>query len=187
MGSGRELDVDRLVLAVRAGDREAFGAIVAAIHAEVRCAIAARADSAELVDEIAQRAFVTAFQRIDQYRGPGFFAAWVKAIARHHLHDEWSARRRMAALDGDAVGEALAALEADGDPAEDEVEAARLARLGRCLSRLPPQSRRLIELRYVRDCSLNEIAQRSRRSADAVAMALSRLRAALRRCIEART
>lgn len=176
--------LDDLVTRWRGGDAEAFTELVRRLLPALRCAVAARADSPELVDEIVQRTLITVHQRMADYRGPGAFAAWSKSIAINHLRDEWRSRQRFARLRGDALGEVLAqgGLGDVDDPAAD-AEAGRLAALSRCLERLQPGARRLLDLRYARGMPLEELARRSRRTSGALAMALLRLREGLRRCI----
>jgi RNA polymerase sigma-70 factor (ECF subfamily) len=177
--------VDAALARVRAGDREAYLIVVEAVQHEVRCAIAAHADSAELVEEILQRTFVTGFEKLAQYRGEGDFSAWLKAIARNHLRQEWRSRERLAAFDQDAVTALIAQAEAaelDAASAADTAE--DLERLAACLELLPAAGRRLLDLRYGRGLDIDGLAQQAGRSSAAVAMALSRLRTVLRRCLE---
>ena len=175
---------DTLVERFRAGDAEAFSLIVRGLQDEIRCTVAARADSAEMVDEIVQRSFVSAFTRIGQYRGPGVFPAWVKSIARNHLRLEWRERARLAQASHDELGELLAASEeARVDAAEADHESVRLGRLAECLAKLEPSSRRLLEMRYAEGTRLDDLARRVQSKPGTLAMQLMRLRHALRRCI----
>lgn len=177
-------DVEHLVVRFRAGDQEAFTALVAALQPELHATIAARADSAEMVDEIMQRTLVTAFTRLDQYRGPDAFVPWVKSIARNHLRSEWRSRVHLARMQQDELAELLSTAEVDeSDSAESGREEQRLANLSRCLAQLKPASRHLLELRYRDGKSLNDLAREVKRSVGSLAMILMRLREGLRRCI----
>lgn len=176
-------ELERLALAWRGGDREAFRALVLATARELRLHVAAGCDSAELVEEILQRAYVTLFERIAQYRGGGTFLPWLKAIARHHLADHWRERRRLATLDDDAMATAVAADAEDGLERLDE-RAHATRRLAACLDRLQPRARALIERRHLEGRPLAELARAFKQSMDSLSVALHRIRRSLRACLE---
>jgi RNA polymerase sigma-70 factor (ECF subfamily) len=176
-------DIDRLVAAWRDGDRSAFDALVEAVHEELRIHLAALCDRREVVEEALQDAFITCFERIGSYRGPGSFLAWMRAIARNRLRDYWRERQRAARLAGNLTAEiaADAFIAACEEPDE---QPSRSQRLAACLERLPAKSRRLIEARHLHDESLSTMAQRFHAPMEALSVTLHRIRAALRRCIE---
>jgi RNA polymerase sigma-70 factor (ECF subfamily) len=76
----------------------------------------------------------------------------------------------------------------DALTAEAEEQASRFddmrAALRQCLTKLPANSRDLIERRYSREQALAAICQETRRNLSAVKVALMRVRLALRECIE---
>ncbi len=75
-----------LTKAAMAGDRAAFGQLVARHQAGVRALCRRLARSAPDGDDIAQAAFLTAWRRRSTWRG-GSFRSWVCAIAyREFLH-----------------------------------------------------------------------------------------------------
>jgi RNA polymerase sigma-70 factor (ECF subfamily) len=75
-----------LTKAAMAGDRAAFGQLVARHQAGIRALSRRLARSAADGDDIAQAAFLTAWRRRSTWRG-GSFRAWVCAIAyREFLH-----------------------------------------------------------------------------------------------------
>lgn len=183
---GDEIDEQALLALVRrvqAGERQAYRDVVLALQVELHRFVAARAPSADAVDEILQATFVAGFERIAQFRGEGSFAGWLKRIARTRLREERERRARDAtvpALDG-----LLLPAEDELDEAADELLAARLRSLDRCLERLSPRARRMLEARYREGCSVKRLAQIFKRPAGALAQTLCRIRATLRTCIEA--
>jgi RNA polymerase sigma-70 factor (ECF subfamily) len=173
--------LDAIVARVRAGDREAFVALIAATQDELRCFVAAHASSADHVEEAVQAAYVTVFELIADYRCAGTFLPWLKGIARNRLRQETARRRRW--LSAGEVG--LEKLLAPSDP--PGVEAPRgelLAALDACLGQLAEPARRLIDGFYRERHALEELAQEHGRTRAAVAMHLSRIRATLRGCLE---
>lgn len=78
-----ELAVDPDVALVRraqAGDVEAFGDLVERHRRSVFRAAAAALGSAAEADDVAQEAFVTAFQKLNGFRGEASFKTWVLSI-----------------------------------------------------------------------------------------------------------
>lgn len=91
----REGDDAALVLAVQQGDGAAFDALFRRHYPAVRSACARRLVDPVEADEVAQAAFVRAFERIDQCRGPRRFGPWIHVIARSLCMDAFRARARV--------------------------------------------------------------------------------------------
>jgi RNA polymerase sigma-70 factor (ECF subfamily) len=173
--------LDAIVARVRAGDREAFVALIEATQDELRCFVAAHAASADQIEEAVQAAYVTVFELIGDYRCEGTFLPWLKGIARNRLRQETARRRRWLPA-GEAGFEDLLA-----PHAPPEAEAPRhelLTALDECLARLAEPSRRLVDGFYRERQALDQLAKEHGRTRAAVAMHLSRIRAALRGCLE---
>ena len=73
-------DVELASLA-QAGDRRAFGELVRRHGSAVRGLLRRMGADAASADDIAQDAFLLAYERIAEFRGEGTFQAWVKRIA----------------------------------------------------------------------------------------------------------
>jgi DNA-directed RNA polymerase specialized sigma24 family protein len=56
---------------------------------------------------VLQATFVSAYQKLAQYRGSGAFRAWLKAIARNHVLRALRDQQRFAASNGDVLEGAL--------------------------------------------------------------------------------
>jgi RNA polymerase sigma-70 factor (ECF subfamily) len=63
------------------GERAAFGELVRRHGSAVRGVLRRMGAAPAEADDVAQDAFLTAFERIAEFRGEGTFAAWVKKIA----------------------------------------------------------------------------------------------------------
>ena len=87
-------DVELVALAA-AGDRAAFGELVRRHGSAVRGLLRRMGAEPSLADDIAQDAFLTAFERIAEFRGEGTFAAWVKRIAARLYVRRWRKDSRM--------------------------------------------------------------------------------------------
>jgi RNA polymerase sigma-70 factor (ECF subfamily) len=102
-------DLDLVALAA-GGGREAFGELVRRHGSAVRALVRRMGAEPALADDIAQDAFMTAFEQIADFRGEGTFQAWVKRIAARLYAKRWrrDARADLAAalLDAPEVFEA---------------------------------------------------------------------------------
>lgn len=70
-----------LVRAAQAGDREAFGELVARFERAVYATALRRLRSHVEAEELCQEVFVRALEKLDQLRAPEAFGAWLRQIA----------------------------------------------------------------------------------------------------------
>jgi RNA polymerase sigma-70 factor (ECF subfamily) len=92
----RDLDTDaNLVIAAQAGDDEAFAELFRRHYPSVRRACARRMHSPREADELAQAAFVRAWERIDRCTGERRFGGWVQVIASNLCVDAMRERSRL--------------------------------------------------------------------------------------------
>ena len=87
-------DVELAGLAA-AGDRAAFGELVRRHGSAVRGLLRRMGAQPSTADDIAQDAFLTAFERVSEFRGEGTFAAWVKRIAARLYVRKWRKDSRL--------------------------------------------------------------------------------------------
>ncbi len=73
-------DVELASLAA-AGDRQAFGELVRRHGSAVRALLRRMGVDASEADDLAQDAFISAFESVAEFRGEGTFGGWVKKIA----------------------------------------------------------------------------------------------------------
>jgi len=176
--------LDALVVRAQAGDAQAFHDLVVSAQAEVRLFAAARAPSLEMAEEAVQAGFVTAYERLQDYKPRGTFLSWIKGIVLNRLREELRARRRHAP-GGDELSNVLAATCADAIDAGEPDSDAEVERLRCCLERLAPRARLLLTRRYQDDLPVARLAQHFHQSEAAITGLLHRLRRGLRLCIEA--
>lgn len=97
-----------------AGERSAFGELVRRHGSGVRAMLRRMGAQATEADDVAQDAFLAAFERIAEFRGEGTFAGWVKRIAARLYLRRLQKDRRLDALDDNAGDEAAPGGDADG-------------------------------------------------------------------------
>ena len=81
-------DLELVALAVT-GDRAAFGELVRRHGSAVRALLRRMGAAPDLADDLAQDAFMAAFEQIAEFRGEGTFQAWVKRIAARAYVRRW--------------------------------------------------------------------------------------------------
>jgi RNA polymerase sigma factor (sigma-70 family) len=99
-------DVELATLAAT-GDRRAFGELVRRHGSGVRGLLRRMGAPGAEADDVAQDAFLAAFEGIAEYRGEGAFAGWVKRIAARQYLRRLQREKRLAALAIEAEEEAM--------------------------------------------------------------------------------
>lgn len=139
------------------------------------------------VDDIAQEAFIVAYERLDEFDDTRDFGAWVRGIARNLVINERrkDARRKRILADNltDILVRTSSVPEFEAEEMGDYATA-KLAALKDCLTQLPEKSRELIQARYEKDEAAPDIAERLHMKPPAVRKALERVRDSLKRCMD---
>lgn len=179
-----------LVQRAKAGDREAFSALVRMHQAVVRAYMGSHVRGNEAADDLAQEVFVRAYMRLDSFEMPesGKTRPWLLGIARNlvleHLRDQVRRGTRQS-----ASGTMEAALDLvhfeDARDRDDPIDREmRFEALRRCLDKLGPPALELVSSHYFEQRSLASLAAEQNQKESAVRMKLFRIREALRSCIE---
>src|SRR5580658_8952645 len=84
-----------LVALAAAGGREAFGELVRRHGSAVRGLLRRMGADTALADDLAQDAFLAAFEQIGEFRGEGAFQGWVKRIAARLYVRRWRKDARL--------------------------------------------------------------------------------------------
>lgn len=178
--------IDDAIRRIRSGNTVEFEYVVRKFERPLRAWLAGCAPPGVDVDEVAQRSFVAAFSRLNEYRMGTEFGAWLFTIARFQLKTEATRLRRVADYHA-RYGLDLLQRELDRRSSErPEIEEARLEHLKRCVETLGEHLTRFITWRYDKEIPLDEMASRSGRSVAAVKKQLWKIRRTLQECIENR-
>jgi RNA polymerase sigma-70 factor (ECF subfamily) len=106
-------DVELCALAAT-GERRAFGELVRRHGSSVRGLLRRMGGQGAEADDVAQDAFLAAFERIAEFRGEGTFAGWVKRIAARLYLRRLQKERRLGALTAQADPDETDSVGADG-------------------------------------------------------------------------
>ena len=157
-----------LVRRAQAGDVDAFGDLVERNRRAVfRAALAAVGNATE-ADDVAQEAFVTAFQKLSGFRGESSFKTWLltitwrKAIDRRKSLTRWMQKLVAPQTHGESGEEwdPMQGLRSGGQSQEDELMTADLQRrLRPLIASLPKKLRDALLLAGSGDHSYDEIGQ----------------------------
>lgn len=134
---------------------------------------------AGLAEDVIQEVARQATANFDKYDPSRPFTAWVIGIARQRIAETYRKRGRQPLIFSsdlvDSLTDALSQLEPEMDD--------RLEGLRECLAELSDRHRRVVELRYARQLSPEQIAEQVGASRTAVTTMLHRVRNALRICV----
>jgi len=166
--SATELALDPDVTLVRraqAGDVDAFGDLVERHRRSVFRAAVAALGSATEADDVAQEAFVTAFQKLNGFRGEASFKTWLlsitwrKALDRRQSVTRWMQKRVTPSVaDVEEGRDPIQALASNALSQEEELLTADLQRrLRPLIAGLPKKLRDALLLAGSGDYSYEEI------------------------------
>jgi RNA polymerase sigma-70 factor (ECF subfamily) len=166
--------------AVNQSDREEFVRLLVKHELYVRAYILSLVPSWADADEIFQETCVRLYQQIDEWDPSRSFRAWACTVAYYEVLSHRKLARQRRSRFADEIVEAIAnQYETEPDDLGPRSEALRT-----CLEKLSPENRRLLDLIYRDDLSVEQVAERSNRTAAATYKALARVRKLLRDCVE---
>jgi RNA polymerase sigma-70 factor (ECF subfamily) len=178
----------QLIRQAQRGDLDAFNTLV--LHYQDRAyTVAYRImnDSASAADA-AQESFITAFRRLDTYRG-GSFRAWLLRIVTNTCYDELRRRKRRPAT---SIDDLPGAELDDGPPLPDNsptpeqmVQQSELNRaIQDCIDSLGEAQRIILVLSDIEELSYQEVAEMAGVKVGTVKSRLSRARVSVRDCLQ---
>jgi len=136
----------------------------------------------DVAEDAVQETYIVLQRTAERFIAGADPGAWVRGIARNLVRQALTKRGRLQAMPPEALIERCdqAAALVDDEGGLDE----QREQLQRCLAALSPAQRELLHARYQDGLSLKQLAERGARSAGAIQVALSRLRATLLACID---
>ena len=170
---------DRLWLAARSGNRDAFGLIVTRYQSLV-CSVAySGLGNIAASQDLAQETFVTAWRQMDDLREPAKLRGWLCGIARTLVANVRRKETRRGGVPAslDAIAEPATAAD---DPLAQAVSREEEVLLWRAIGALPESYREPIVLFYREEQSVADVAALLNLSQETVKQRLSRGRAMLR-------
>lgn len=167
-------------------DRPTFGRLVVEHQSRIRNYISSLGVASSTIDDIAQEAFVVAYNSFDSFKPGTSFPAWVNTIARNLVwNDRRKVSRRFKLLHEKATDE-LIQQDPASEIAEKEDSDIKREALRECMGKLPDKSRNLLVARYETDMKPSQIAKSLGMAAGTLRKQLMRIRQILGKCISDR-
>lgn len=164
----------RMIDAARRGEPEGYRYLMTRYGRRVHLLVSQAIPDARDAEEVAQDAFVRAFERLEMFdESRGAFGTWIGRIA-YNLAMNAVRGRKLEILDNLDYLEELEEL---------DTEAQRLTLLDEAIDRLRPEERALLHLRYYDGQSLQQIAEVMDVAAGPLANRLQRIRQKLSKLI----
>ena len=170
----------RLVDQCRTGDQQAFAEIVKKYQTLV-CSVAyAATGNLGASEELAQEAFVSAWQSMATLREPSKLRQWLCGITRNLANSHVRRNQRNVLSGADVLDQTEVSDAGIEDPASTTIAREEIELLNRTLATLPAQYREPMVLFYREDHSVARVAELLELSADNVKQRLARGRKMLR-------
>lgn len=181
MSAAPEIDllIRRELPAARAGDAQAFARIVTASQNAVTAVALAITRDVPTSEDIAQDAFLSAWQHLKRLQNPDSFLPWLRQITRNLARDHLRARRHRP-IDGESAELAIElAADPGPTPVQSLIDDERERVAADLISALPEDSREALLLYYREGQSSQQVAALLGLSDAAVRKRLSRARQSL--------
>jgi len=176
----------QLIAAVLKGDRASFEPLVRKYSPRVFATARRYARRESEVEDIAQEAWLKAFEKLKSFRGDAPFEHWLMRLTVRTCYDFLRGHQRNRELPFSDLTEPendwLERFVTQPETASENAEAARLL-IGRLLDRLSPSARLVITLLEIEDRPVKEIARLTGWSVPLVKVRAFRARAEMRKIL----
>ena len=163
-----------LVRATLAGDREAFGQIVARYQALI-CTLSYNATgNLGQSEDLAQETFVTAWKQLAKLQDPEKLRSWLCGIARNLINNSLRKQKREPSHAAESIDELPETHSAEPLPVENTISKDEQAILWRSLEKIPETYRDPLVLFYREHQSVEAVAEKLDLTPDTVHQRLSR-------------
>ena len=175
-----DLMLDTELPAARRGSHDAYARIVRACQNTVTAIALAITRDVQASEDIAQDAFLKAWQQLDRLKNNASFLPWLRQITRNLAHD-WLRAQAQRPLSGDAA-DIVIGMAADPGPGPDDrlLRSEAQAVADELIAALPEDARETLLLYYREGQNSRQVAGLLGLSDEAVRKRLSRARADIR-------
>lgn len=189
MADHQQTSEDQLITQALDGSIEAFNGLVLRYQDRVYTQAYRIMGEAASAADMAQDAFITAYRKLDTYRG-GSFLSWLLRITTNRCYDELRRHKRRPAI---SIEDLPGADMDDGPPLpaanpspEDAAQSSELSRaIQDCITGLNDEQRVVLVMSDVQGMSYQEIAETLHTRMGTVKSRLSRARVSVRNCLQA--
>ncbi len=164
------MEAEELALLERAkaGESEAFRALVVRVQRKVYAVALGIVKDRDLAWDVSQEAFVRVHQSLGTFKGDSSFSTWVLRITTHLAIDSIRRERASSKDDIDEVresdlaggGDGILATSLGNDPQHNALRRELVGKIQEALEELPEKHRTILVLREVEGLSYEELAER---------------------------
>jgi RNA polymerase sigma-70 factor, ECF subfamily len=167
------------------GDRKRsrFEMLVVEHHVQLRIFVRSLAVNPDWVDDVAQEAFLRAYDKWDSFDQSQDFGKWIRGIAANIVRNEIRKDARHQRLLHTKLAEILLSRQFES---RETFEPLSVEAIRECLGKLPQISRDIVHARYRDGQTAPELAIRLKLSAANVRQMLVRIRHQIKQCVELR-
>ncbi len=172
-------DEKRLVELARSGNGEAFSQLYEAYFDRVYRFIFFRIADEQVAEDLTSHVFMKAWENLHRYHPRGPFLAWLYAIARNTVIDNYRTRKQVVSL------EEASPIAAKDDKLDDQMELEfQVKALQAAMQQLTPEQQEVIMLKFIADYDTKQIAKEMDKSEGAVRALQMRALQALARAMK---
>jgi RNA polymerase sigma factor (sigma-70 family) len=158
-------DYQLVMAAISRGDQKAYAALMNNYRDSLYFMLLKMTNNASDADDLTIEAFGKAFKKLEQYTPDYAFSTWLFKIASNNCIDYMRKKRKQSfavnlGTEGDE-GQDLANIVASDspDPEEKVIKKEKIGLMREVVEKLKPHYRTLVELRYYKEYSYEEIAE----------------------------
>ncbi len=157
-------DFQLVQAAITDGDQRAYAALMSNYRDSLYFMLLKMTNNASDADDLTIEAFGKAFKKLEQYTPDYAFSTWLFKIASNNCIDFMRKKKKRtfsidSSPDGEEGNELVNYLPSDGpDPEEKVIKKEKMVMMREVVEKLKPHYRKLIELRYFKEYSYEEIA-----------------------------
>ena len=158
-------DYQLVQAAINNGDQKAYAALMNNYRDSLYFMLLKMTNNANDADDLTIEAFGKAFKKLEQYTPDYAFSTWLFKIASNNCIDFMRKKKKRTfsmngSPDGEEGQELANIIPSDGpDPEENVMRKEKMIMMREVVEKLKPHYRKLIELRYFKEYSYEEIAE----------------------------
>jgi RNA polymerase sigma factor (sigma-70 family) len=179
------IDDQQLARDAQGGSLPAFEELVCRHQARLFHFLCQKMPRREDAEDMAQKTFITAWQKLHLYRAEASFATWLYTIARRLVISHYRKHGKVTLCELEAAESVLVVTDTPADECRRTEEHAALWRVAR--EALKEEAYDMLWMRYRDQLSIAEIATALERTNTSVKVMLHRTRKTLARALEAET
>lgn len=161
-----KVDLSLVKAAVDEGDEKAFAELMHRYRDSIYFMLLKMVNNRDDAEDLTMEAFGKAFRNLSQYTPDYAFSTWLFRIATNNCIDFIRKKKKMTfsidkGFENDEGEEVAMNIKADElDPEEKLIKEQKIAIMRNLVEKLPPRYKELVELRYFKEYSYEEIAER---------------------------